>query len=88
MSAGGAARLAGCALLFAVLGAMGGGIVGLIAGVANLTLNPVCSAAGDEGACAMGIPQFVLGFAGMGALAAAAATLTRGVVRQRRPPPG
>jgi hypothetical protein len=80
----GIAGLAGRTVLFAVLGLVGGAILGLVAGIANDMFSPECHSAHDEGACAMGIVTFPVGFAVIGAMAASIVTVVRGALRLYR----
>ena len=75
------ARLLLRALLFGVLGALGSAIVGVGAGVLNLETNSECWSPTDEGACAMGIPLFAIGFGFVGGGICGAITLVRGGIR-------
>ena len=79
-----AARLLLRAFMFGLLGALGSGIIGIGAGILNLEINPECSLPTDEGACAMGIPLFAIGFGFLGGGICGAATLVRGGIRLAR----
>ena len=69
------------AVLFGVLGAIASAIVGVGAGVLNLEIDPECASATDEGACAMGIPLFAVGFGVLGGGICGGITLLRGGIR-------
>jgi hypothetical protein len=80
-SFGSTVRLLLRAVLFGCLGALGSAVVGIGIGILNLETNPECSAATDEGACAMGIVGFAFGFAFLGGGICGAITLIRGGMR-------
>ena len=78
------ARLLLRAFLFGLLGGLGSAVVGIGAGVLNLEIDPQCSSPTDEGACAMAIPMFAVGFGFLGGAICGAITLIRGVIRLQR----
>jgi hypothetical protein len=71
-------------ILFAVLGAFGGIIVGVGVGILNVVFDPDCTSGGDEGACAMGIPLIAIGFAVLGGGITGGITLVRGGIHLHR----
>jgi len=72
------------AVLFSVLGGLGSAVVGIGAGILNMEVDPACSSPTDEGACAMAIPMFAIGFAFLGGAICGGITLVRGGIRQLR----
>ena len=48
------------AIGFGFAGFVLGGLGGVVLGLANIALNPVCRSGGDSGGCAMGIPALAI----------------------------
>jgi len=77
-------RLFARTLLFALPAAIVGGLLGLAAIILLISSAPSCNSAGNESACAMAMPLYVVGFAVIGGSIAGLLTLARGSWRLYR----
>jgi hypothetical protein len=80
---GQAGRVVLRALLFALAGLPIGIVAGIALGILNMSVNPECGA-GSEGACAMALPEIAVGIGLIGALLGAFAGAIVGVRRLTR----